>query len=175
MKLLAELTEKEIFGAIRNTDLGPVDFRRAVRAVLFNSDKKVGMNFAEKRNIYKLPGGGMDENEDFEQALMREVKEETGCKIKIDKELGAIIEYRHYENKSLLQVSYSYIANVVEQGERELTEHEVEQGFQLGWFDINELIALMEKVEPLDDDNGAFFIAKRELIFIKEAKKVLGL
>jgi 8-oxo-dGTP diphosphatase len=172
MKLLAELTEKDVFGEIKNTNIGEVSFRKAVRSVLLK-DGKIGVNFAKKRNIYKLPGGGMNEAEGKEGALKREVMEETGCTIGNIRELGAIIEYRHYEDHSLIQISYCYLSECIEEAQPHLEPDEVEQGFEFGWFDIDELIALMEEVNPDSDDGGAFFIAKRELIFLKEAKFVL--
>ena len=35
-----------------------------------------------------LPGGGVEENEDFLATVKREAWEETGCKCKIIKEIG---------------------------------------------------------------------------------------
>jgi len=48
-------------------------------AVVFNNEKKI---LAVKVNsIYHLPGGGVDNNESPEEAVVREIKEETGLEI----------------------------------------------------------------------------------------------
>ncbi|WP_230500347.1 NUDIX hydrolase [Sutcliffiella rhizosphaerae] len=51
-------------------------YREAVRAVIIQNDKilMVQSNIGD----YKFPGGGVEINESHEEAIMREVAEETG-------------------------------------------------------------------------------------------------
>ena len=61
-------------------DLTSLPYRRGVGALLINSD---GLVFAGRRigaysEAWQLPQGGIDEGETPEQAVMRELKEETG-------------------------------------------------------------------------------------------------
>lgn len=67
--------------------------RDIVSALIFSKDGKLfqGMKDARKGGVYSdcwhLPGGGIDEGENKEEALKREVREETGIdisKYKID-------------------------------------------------------------------------------------------
>ncbi|MFH1398840.1 MAG: NUDIX domain-containing protein [Candidatus Woesearchaeota archaeon] len=71
--------------------------REASRAVLFDKGL-VPLLFVSKFNYYKIPGGGIDPGEDRKKALIREVQEETGCKIKLTGEVGKIIECRAEHN-----------------------------------------------------------------------------
>lgn len=61
--------------------------RDIVSAIIFSKDGKLfqGMKNPKKGGVYldcwHIPGGGVDEGEDKKEALIREVKEETGIDI----------------------------------------------------------------------------------------------
>jgi 8-oxo-dGTP diphosphatase len=69
-------------------------FRLTVRAVIYDKDARVlllkrsmkSMNYPGK---WEFPGGKMDEGERFDDALVREVKEETGLDGRIKRFIGA--------------------------------------------------------------------------------------
>ena len=54
--------------------------RPSVRAIIEVNDK-LAMVYVEKYDYYAFPGGGIEEGEDFHQALIREVKEEVGLRV----------------------------------------------------------------------------------------------
>lgn len=58
-----------------------------VRVIIFDEDKKILMlkQHHEDRDIWMVPGGGIEEGEDARQAAIREVKEETGLDVTIEK------------------------------------------------------------------------------------------
>ncbi|WP_281821029.1 NUDIX domain-containing protein, partial [Eisenbergiella massiliensis] len=68
----------------------PVFEKNAVRAIII----KNGLFAMQLGNSgeYKIPGGTVEEGESFEQALLREIREETGLSVKPDSitELGVI-------------------------------------------------------------------------------------
>ncbi|HIG96805.1 MAG TPA: NUDIX domain-containing protein [Candidatus Aenigmarchaeota archaeon] len=171
MKLLLELRDKDI-GAISKKSI--MKERAASRAILMNNGKIALMNVT-KHSYHKLPGGGIEKGESIEEALLREMKEETGCKIKIIAELGKIIEHRTH--LGIIQTSYCYLAEVVKKGKPEFDKGELSAGYKLEWVKIDEAIKLLKK-EPetkkrLENYAGKFII-KRELKFIEEARKIIN-
>ena len=71
--------------------------RKAVRCFLIKDNKVVVTKYKEgnkKAGYYEIPGGKIEEGETPEQTAIREMKEETGLKIKNLKNKGKmIIEY----------------------------------------------------------------------------------
>ena len=76
MRILFEMDKKDyIFN-------GSVFRRPSARAIIIK-DGKIAMVYSQKYNYYKFPGGGIEAEECMEDALTREVSEETGlCVIK---------------------------------------------------------------------------------------------
>lgn len=63
-----------------------------VKGVIINSNNEVLI--AHNNNTYQFPGGHLENNEDMERALLREIKEETGIGIeKIDGPFMEIMTY----------------------------------------------------------------------------------
>jgi len=85
-------------------------YRKAARAIVFDVEGKVGLLHVKNRNYYKLPGGGIEEGESIELALDRECEEELGMKVKVQSEVGTIVEYR--DQYKLHQTSYCYVAKI---------------------------------------------------------------
>ncbi len=58
-----------------------------VRVVIFDEEKRILMvrQHHENKDIWMVPGGAIEENEDSRQAAVREVKEETGLDVTIEK------------------------------------------------------------------------------------------
>ncbi|KAM0466827.1 hypothetical protein ACHAPV_000336 [Trichoderma viride] len=52
--------------------------RYALRIVALNISGDIAVIYAEKGNYYKLPGGGIDKDEDHHSAAQREVEEKRG-------------------------------------------------------------------------------------------------
>lgn len=78
-------------------------------------------------------GGGIEENENMEEALRREVDEEAGCEIKDIVELGYVEELRTVNN--FLQISYVFISRVQKNKKQlNLTKQEQDEGAELCWF-----------------------------------------
>jgi 8-oxo-dGTP diphosphatase len=118
--------------------------RTAVRAVLLDKPGRVALMHSLRYGYYKLPGGGVDADEQLSTALQRELKEETGCTAEVTKELGKVIEWR--DSSRFMQVSYAYHVTLLgEPGEPSLTDREIDEGFVLEWAEnLNQAI---EKVE----------------------------
>jgi 8-oxo-dGTP diphosphatase len=70
--------------------------REGAYAVIPDGNGRVAM--ARYREQLHLPGGGIDEGESHEQALLREVREETGLVVAIDRWFGEADEYAWSES-----------------------------------------------------------------------------
>jgi 8-oxo-dGTP diphosphatase len=106
MQRIRRITDRDIVGG------APIMMdaisRYASRGVLVDHRLNVAMMYMSERNLYKLPGGGVEEGERAEDAFVREIREETGYEADIIHELGYIEE--HKNRNHYMQLSYCYIA-----------------------------------------------------------------
>lgn len=161
MELLKEIKDKEW-----PKDESILKIREASRAVLFDENGLIPLLFVSKDNYHKLPGGGIDDGEDTANALVREVLEEVGSKIKVTGEIGKIVEFRSKFN--LKQTSYCYLGKIVSKGNPNFTEDELNHEFKLVWLFLDEAISKVGNDKP--KDYAGSFIQKRDLVFLKQAK-----
>ncbi|MBE6068420.1 MAG: NUDIX domain-containing protein [Clostridium lundense] len=163
MKLIREITEKDITNKENYEEIS-YKIRKASRAVVFNEENKIAILNVSNDNYHKLPGGGIEKDEDIITALRRELIEEVGVEVDVLNELGMIIEYR--DNFKQLQISYCYLCKVVgEYQETSFTEEEKNNGFILEWASLNEAISILEKDNP--EKYMGKFIRERDLEFLK--------
>lgn len=126
MKLLKTIN----FENVSEDEKKKFKIRNSVRAVIFDNKNKIGIMHVVKGGFYKLPGGGIEGEENNEEALKRECLEEAGVNIEIILELGEIVEIK--KEHQMIQNSFCYIAKVVgEKGNQQLTEKESEEGFKI--------------------------------------------
>ena len=166
MKLLLELRDKDI-GAISKKSI--MKERSASRAILMNNGKMALMNVT-KHGYHKLPGGGVEKGESIKEALFREMKEETGCKVKIIGEVGKIIEHRTH--LGIIQTSYCFLAEVMEKGKPEFDKGELQAGYELEWAAVDQTLKIIKKEKPWTYDGK--FIVLRDQKFIEEARKIIN-
>ncbi len=65
-----------------------------VKGLIINSDNKILI--AHNNNTYQFPGGHLEENENMDECIKREIKEETGIDVNINEEPFLCI--RNYDN-----------------------------------------------------------------------------
>lgn len=168
MKLIKELTEMDLGLTVMQKAPSEYKLRKASRAVLRNSHGEIAVLYVKNGNYYKLPGGGMEEGENIAEALIREIKEETGAVVELAGEVGCIIEYR--DEHRLLQLSYCYLAVRKELTVKpSFTEQEIHDGFELRWVKVDEAVNLLRETEP--ENYVGKFISRRDLLFLEEAYK----
>lgn len=147
MRLLGEL--------FHDPDL-PVDgktyIRRAVRAILLE-DTHLWMVYSDVNGDYKFPGGGVERNEKLADALIREVREETGLEgIVSSGSFGRMIEYRKpYEPcfEIFKMTSYYYFCRRTTRSQilsLRLDDYEAELQFHPVWVEMDEAISKNRQV-----------------------------
>ena len=168
MKLLKRITYKETFATDENQ-------YKSVRVVLLDNDNLVAVLYVGKVKFYTLPGGGIDEGETPEQAVIREAKEETGCDIEIVHTLG-IIE----ENSKACDwngINTCFIAKVKgAKGHQKLTEIEIDEDTQIRWLNLREALNIItdQEIAARDERESGIgkIIQERDVVLLNEALKI---
>lgn len=112
------------------------------RGIIFNDDGEIAILYMKNKNVYKLIGGGIENNENPQDAFKREVLEETGYKVEIDEYIGTIDEFKSQTN--FKQTSYIFTSHIIENiGNTKFTEMEIESGPELLWVNIDNAIELI--------------------------------
>jgi len=165
MKLLAELSDKT-FG-LKPAKVSKWTIRRAARTVILNDKNEVIMVHSQKFDYYKIPGGGVEDQESITDAVKREALEETGYKIKVIKPVGMIIEYR--SKIKLAQISYCFLSHTIGKQKRpQFTDSENSEQFSsVKIKSINQAMRLMKKGKKLP--YLAKFMVRRDSAFLQNA------
>jgi nucleoside triphosphatase len=83
-------------------------FRPAAYAVIINNENKILLCNTKSTGKYWFPGGGVDLGEKLEETLKREVLEETGIEIDVEKFLTFKEVFFYYEPKDEAFQSFSF-------------------------------------------------------------------
>ena len=158
---------------------GTVGRRPSVRGIIVR-DGKVAMMHSRKYDYYKLPGGGMERGETYEETLIREVKEESGLIVIEDsiQEFGYVrrIEKGRFED-IFIQENFFYLCKAENRAvAQSLDDYEEEERFVLEFvspehaIDVNENAVHGEKEEirtfkgMLERENRVLALIKKEII-----------
>lgn len=151
MKTLATIREHEVFAdRIPVSDESYSWGRRAVRVFLFDEEENVAALYyppCESRvsGEYLLIGGGIEDNETFEEALHREAKEEAGCTLRSIEEIGHIKQYGIGIENKRVQDEYFYKAYINgDKGIPNFDEREKRDGVEIHWIPLEKLISEIE-------------------------------
>ena len=122
-------------------------FRRpSARGIIFTDDNKIALVYSKNEHYYKFPGGGIHEDEDKRQALIREVQEEVGLIVIPESicEFGSVLRRQKSNispNTIFEQENFYYACKVENQiVEQNLDSYEAEAGFILSFVDLDEAI-----------------------------------
>lgn len=166
MKNICTLTDKEILGLDGLSSKAP---RITARAIVKRTDGLYAVMYAEKFNIYTLPGGGVEDGEDILEALRRELDEEIGCVCESIEELGFVAENRGQLDYT--QRSHYYV--VTTSGSRHnvhLTEDEAANGTTLQWHTLDEVYALISS--PVFNRIQGKYLQARDIAALNEYLKL---
>lgn len=141
--------------------------RRSVRGIVYDADGNIALIHAKNERYHTLPGGGVEPEETYEQGIIRECKEETGCDTEIIKYIGTTLEYQ--KGNSLLKDVWGYTLKVV--GQKGLPtlvgdESEAEKNSVVEWVSLADAIKLIESLLEVPDLYIRYTV-KTDLAFLK--------
>lgn len=150
-----ERSEKMEFVNINESNLtdSEIDIiNNKVRGILVKDDKVLVANYG---GIMLFPGGKVDKGENLEEALVRELSEETGIKYNINefKKLFILKYYQHnYHDRdnnvvNRLITTYYYVGKFkgINLSNTKRTEKEKKDNFYLELVEIKEILELLKK------------------------------
>jgi 8-oxo-dGTP diphosphatase len=97
-------------------------FRIGVFALIFNNEKQILLGHRRDIDWWNLPGGGMESGETVDEALCREVREETGLEVKVERLIGV------YSKPQKQEVVLTFLCQVIG-GTLQSTEETLESRF----------------------------------------------
>ena len=130
MNLICRLTDSDI--GEKYSEIVSPKTRLGARGIIIRDDGKIALFNKANKNEYKLPGGGIENDETPEEAFKREVLEETGCIVEIIEKLGITEEYKCQSN--FKQISNVFYGKVIEDTKQlHITQKEKDEGAKLLW------------------------------------------
>ena len=109
-------------------------------AVIFDGDGRVLLERRSDNGFWGLPGGAVEVGESVEQAIKREVMEETALQVEVNRLVGVYSDPRHYNISSYPDGNVVHWVTVVFEcvrigGEMAMSHESTD----LRYFDVNEL------------------------------------
>ena len=163
---------------LHDYELGDSVFSRAsARGIIFDDSGRIALVYSQKEKYYKFPGGGILADEDKKEALIREVREETGLVVIPEsvREFGSVLR-RQKSNKSpntiFEQENFYYfckVSNIIT--EQNLDEYEAEAGFILRFVYLDEAIDTNLKYKTEDFFNEIMIKRETKLLQMLKEKR----
>lgn len=132
---------REVKGAAREVASDELSFRPSVYGVIIKNNAVLLV--PQWGDGYDFPGGGVELGETMDEALEREVREETGFLVKRDRVLACESDFfiTPFSNKSVHSILVFYACTVVggEISDRGFDAREKEYARKAEWVGLNEI------------------------------------
>ena len=149
--------------------------RPSARGIIFDDYGRIALVYSQKEKYYKFPGGGIHKDEDKKEALIREVREETGLIVIPDSidEFGSVLRRQKSNispNTIFEQENFYYLCKAEKKiAKQTLDEYEAEAGFVLKFVYLDEAIDTNLKYKTEDYFNEIMIKRETKLLqIIKE-------
>ena len=122
-----------------------------------------------KATLIETAGGGVEEGEDLDTAIRRELKEELGIEVEVLCKIGLVSDYYNLIHRH--NINNYFLCKIVSFGEKHLTKDEIED-FHLSTLKVKYEEALAE-YEKCSCTSLGRLVANREIPVLKRAKDLL--
>lgn len=156
--------EKKIYNNDNLSDLDIDEKTTRARAILINPSKEILMCYSNGLKHYEFPGGHLENNETLEDALKREILEETGITIN-DTKINPFYVIKYYcknyhdSGKNRLVEIYYYVvccSSMYDNSKRHLDSNEIMQNYECKYIHIDNLRhILIENKKTTQENNSA--------------------
>ena len=170
---------------ILTTDIGetiqnPDEIKMKSRAIITDNEGKILIgNYG---GVYLLPGGSIDDGENPNDTIIRELREETGLEFQ---ELEPFAKIRYFQNRyptregrtiNRLLITYYYIGREKDaiKHDRKLTEKEIKDGFELKYYSVEEIGRMLEQNQTENPRNEYFNTEIKTIIEHYRREKLLS-
>jgi len=155
---------------------GTVFTRLATRAIVLQGEDILLM-YTKRYEDYSLPGGGLDEDEDQVEGMIRELREETGAQnITNISPFGIYEEYRPwYKIDFDIQhmISYCYTCKIDRVlGVSSLETYEIKNGMEAKWINIHK--AIEHNLQTIASSEKKGMSIERETYLLKLIAEQIG-
>ena len=149
--------------------------RQVVRAIVVDEDDNFYFVRADRDDDFgkavfiETSGGGVENGEELETAILRELKEELGVEAEILCKIGVVSDYYNLIHRH--NINNYYLCRAVSFGEKSLTEDE-ENAFHLSTLKMS-FDEAVEEYEKCRNSRLGRIIYNREMPILLHAKDIL--
>ena len=149
--------------------------RQIARAVVFDDDGYFYFVRVDRDDDFgraiciETAGGGVEDGENLEVAIHRELEEELGASVEVVCKIGVVSDYYNLIKRH--NINNYYLCRAISFGEKHMTEDEVHQ-FHLSTLKLTYDEAVSEYEKRRETPLGRI-ICNRELPILKRAKEIL--
>lgn len=147
---------------IGETIQNPDEIKMKSRAIITDNVGKILL--ANYGGVYLFPGGSIDDGENPNDTIIRELREETGLEFQ---QLEPFAKIRYFQNRyptrdgrtiDRLLITYYYIGRQKDaiKYDRKLTEKEIKDGFELKYYSVEEIGRMLEQNQTENPRNQYF-------------------
>lgn len=140
--------------------------RPTAKGIVLDSDGHIALLSNGEHSLF--PGGGVDDGETFEEAFIRECKEEIGCDVAIISHIGNACHFRA-KNMTKYDVHF-FVGKVVGEKGTPTTREAGELACTINWLTKEEVLTTLEEQMHTmrDDDYPAHFNCPTHLAMFKK-------
>lgn len=149
--------------------------RLITRAICFDDDGLLYFVRAErdddfgKATLIETAGGGVEQGEDLQTAIKRELKEELGVDVEVISKIGVVSDYYNLIHRHNLN-NY-FLCKITSFGDKSLTKDEIED-FHLSTLKLSYEDAVAEYEKRRETKLGRL-VANREMPILRKAKELI--